>query len=181
MIFVVDVHYEGNQAQVAGGLFHTWEDSQFQVAQTTYMGVPCEYIPGEFYKRELPCIMRLLSLVLEDVTTIVVDSYVDLGPKAGLGRHLYDALNGKIPVLGVAKSRFRKVPAAKVFRGRSTRPLYITAAGMSLAEATDAVLRMHGKHRIPTLLKVVDRMARGKKDSKRRSGKGKPRLAAFRR
>jgi len=39
--------------------------------------------------------------------------------------------------------------------------LYVTAAGMRLQEAADRIQRMHGPHRIPTLLKRVDTLARG--------------------
>lgn len=49
-----------------------------------------------------------------------------------------------------------------VFRGQSRRPLYITAAGMTIVDAALKIARMHGNHRIPTLLKQVDLVAREK-------------------
>jgi len=80
---------------------------------------------------------------------------------AGLGAHLYEALAGKVAVIGVAKTRFAKAGAAvEVVRGRGTRPLFITAVGMSAQKAAEHVRSMHGPNRIPTLLKRVDFLCR---------------------
>ena len=38
------------------------------------------YEPGAFYKRELPCLMRLLDEVDRALEAVVVDGYVTLGP-----------------------------------------------------------------------------------------------------
>lgn len=79
----------------------------------------------------------------------------------GLGAHLFNALKGKIPIIGVAKSPYKDVAmAVKVFRGRSTRPLYVTAVGMETAQAVRFIEKMHGRHRFPTLLKHVDTLSR---------------------
>jgi deoxyribonuclease V len=63
-------------------------------------------------------------------------------------------------VVGVAKRPFRGAPALEVLRGASARPLYVTAIGIDAAHAADGVRRMHGAHRIPTLLTRVDRLCR---------------------
>ncbi len=44
--------------------------------------------------------------------TIIIDGYVWLEePKIfGLGMYLYEALNRKYPIIGVAKSRFKNTP-----------------------------------------------------------------------
>ena len=63
---------------------------------------------------------------------LVVDGYTDLDPggRPGLGAHAHAEFG--IPVIGVAKSRFRTAThAVPVMRGSSARPLFITAAGMS--------------------------------------------------
>jgi deoxyribonuclease V len=49
-----------------------------------------------------------------------------------------------------------------VLRGGSARPLYVTAAGLSADEAARRVRDMHGPYRIPTLLKRVDQLCRGR-------------------
>ena len=122
-----------------------------------------EYVPGEFYRRELPCLLQALLPVLDRVQTILIDGYVDLAPnRPGLGARLYEALGGKIAVVGVAKTAFAGAHhACEVLRGESERPLYITAAGMTLDDAATGVRSMHGPHRIPTLLRLVDQLARG--------------------
>ena len=51
--------------------------------------------------------------------------------------------------------------AARVQRGGSSRPLYVTAAGMTVAEAAVLVREMAGYFRLPDALKLADRLARG--------------------
>ena len=73
----------------------------------------------------------------------MVDGYTDLDPgrRPGLGAYAHAAFG--IPVIGVAKSRFRTAThAVPVVRGSSGRPLYVTAAGMPRADAADLVRRM---------------------------------------
>jgi len=48
-----------------------------------------------------------------------------------------------------------------VLRGDSSRPLFVTAAGMNADGAAELVRGMHGLHRLPTLLKRADQLARG--------------------
>jgi deoxyribonuclease V len=95
---------------------------------------------------------------------IVVDGYVDLDAHGapGLGAHLYDALEGRVPVIGIAKTAYKGADfAAAVVRGESTRPVYVTSRGVPLPEAAERVRGMHGPHRIPTLVTRVDHLARG--------------------
>ena len=58
---------------------------------------------------------------------VVIDGYVwlDEAQKAGLGAHLFAALEGKTPVIGVAKTHFLGAPASEVKRGSAERPLYV--------------------------------------------------------
>ena len=97
------------------------------------------------------------------VDVVIVDGYVWLGDgtKPGLGAHLYQALGERTPVVGIAKTKFKGADSAsEVIRGKSTRPLFITAAGMSLEVAAEHVRWMHGRYRMPTLLKRVDSLCR---------------------
>ena len=75
---------------------------------------------------------------------------------------MYEALNEKIPVIGVAKNNFAKIDALKVpvLRGDSKKPLYITSKGIDLEQAASYIQEMHGEYRFPTLLKEVDRLGR---------------------
>jgi deoxyribonuclease V len=120
-----------------------------------------DYRPGEFYRRELPCLLGVLARGPAPAV-VVIDGYVWLGPvRPGLGAHLYEALRRSAGVIGVAKTRFaRATGAVPILRGRSRSPLYITAIGLDVAEAARWVSGMHGAYRLPTLLKRVDRLAR---------------------
>src|SRR6185369_8923571 len=121
-----------------------------------------QYEPGQFFRRELPCLLAVLK-VLPTADVILIDGYVWLGDgnKPGLGAHLYKSLSERTPVIGVAKTKFKGADsAAEVLRGRSTRPLFITAAGMSQECAAAHIRSMQGLYRIPTLLKRVDSLCR---------------------
>ena len=104
----------------------------------------------------------LLKQINEAPDEMVVDGYVALGNKPGLGQHLFQSMDGKIPVIGVAKSKFEGSSGAELLRGGSIRPLYVTSAGMAQRKASERIGMMHGAHRVPTLLKRVDILAREK-------------------
>ncbi|MFC6632101.1 endonuclease V [Microbulbifer taiwanensis] len=165
MILAIDVDYRESDALAAGISFNDWQD---EIHSHIYRGVISEiedYESGSFYRRELPCILHLLKEHHLSPEIIVIDGFVHLGDESrpGLGMHLYNALDRKVPVIGVTKSPFKKTAAdTKLLRGDSARPLYITAAGMELETAKACILSIHGKHRIPTLLKQADRECRRK-------------------
>lgn len=167
MIAAFDVHYlEGGCASAAAVLFLDYRDAEPAATFTQFIPGAAEYIPGEFYRRELPCILTLLQQIKEAPDEIVVDGYVMLGNRPGLGQHLFKSLDGNIPVVGVAKSMFEGSSAAEVFRGESIHPLYVTSAGVDLQKASERIRTMYGAHRIPALLKRVDLLARGKAQQK---------------
>lgn len=162
LFVAVDVHYLGDSAARAA-VVAAAERSFSRVTRTwTALVRPGEpYKPGEFYLRELPP-LRTVIPASGDLAMIVIDGYVDLDPdgRAGLGAHVYAEFGA--PVIGVAKTRFRTAThAAQVLRGHSSRPLYVTAAGMAVAEAAGVVREMAGPFRLPDALKLADRLARG--------------------
>jgi deoxyribonuclease V len=159
LIACVDVDYRPTGA-VAAGL---WSRG-FSTAAAEHQAVAgfptvAEYEPGAFYRRELPCLLGVLARgPRPDV--VVVDGYAWLGEgEPGLGAHLHAAIGGV--VVGVAKRRFASATdAVAVLRGTSRVPLFVSAAGVSAEVAAGWVAAMHGPHRIPTLLKEVDALAR---------------------
>ncbi len=164
MILVVDVHYFDNTARVAGVEIESWQSSEPTRTFTSEMPVPGDYVPGRFFERELPCILTLLQEHSLTPDVVVVDGYVYLDGEAtaGLGRKLYDALEEKVAVVGVAKNRFKELPQKyEVNRGQSKRPLYVTAEGMDVAEAMKKITAMHGDSRMPAMLKHCDRLSKG--------------------
>jgi deoxyribonuclease V len=161
MLVALDVAYRESQGYAVAIAFADWaSDAVSAVYTATVEQVPA-YEPGAFYRRELPCLLAVLTQVdLATVSCVVVDGYVTLGAEGqpGLGQHLYEALGSQVPVVGVAKTRFAGVApqVMPVRRGQSQSPLYVTSVGLPVAEAARLVASMHGDYRFPTLLKRLD-------------------------
>lgn len=161
MIAAIDVHYrEDGPATAVAVVFGDFSDYEVYQTYTCHIRRTESYVPGQFYRRELPCILSVLEMIKEDIDSIIIDGYVDLGEKPGLGRHLWETLDCRKNIIGVAKKYFSGSDALKVFRGNSIRPLYITSAGIVPSEAANLIEKMHGKNRIPTLLKLADSLCR---------------------
>ncbi|BDD11825.1 endonuclease V (plasmid) [Fulvitalea axinellae] len=165
MIYAFDTYYFDKKAKTVCLGFKHWTDSEASVTLSETIASDEDYEPGAFYKKELPCIMNLLKridLLPEDL--IVVDGYaiLDDDGKIGLGGHLYEMLDRIVGVIGVAKTNFVRNQKNKreVFRGVSKNPLYISAIGTNLDQTSQNIKRMHGEHRIPTLLKKLDQLTR---------------------
>lgn len=165
MILAFDTYYFDNKAKTVCLEFEDWnEDKNFKI-HTEIIDNVAEYIPGEFYKRELPCIISLLNQMnLKNIEAIIVDGfvYLDDDKKYGLGGRLYEKLNNQIPIIGVAKTNFASVEKDKkaLLRGDSAKPLFITSIGIDLETAFQKVDSMSGKFRIPALLKELDRLTK---------------------
>jgi deoxyribonuclease V len=162
MIACVDVDYRDVGAVAACVCFQTWSDATPASESAIQIGDVEPYEPGQFYRRELPCILAVLKSLPDSPQVVIIDGYVGLGrQKPGLGSHLYEALDRHVPVIGVAKTHFVGAePVALVTRGRSRNPLYVTAAGIDVADAASNIKAMHGPYRIPTMLKRVDQLSR---------------------
>lgn len=162
MIACLDVHYHDPGATAAGVWFSDWPDSTSSAEVVLPIAQVEPYQPGQFFRRELPCLLAVLRGG-PPADIVIVDGYVWLEDEGhpGLGAHLFQALREKIPVIGVAKTKFAGAkPVQEIRRGESLNPLYITAAGIELSEAARHIARMHGPHRIPTLLRRVDQLCR---------------------
>lgn len=163
MILAIDVAYRDDEAIVAGVLFNDWPDAKPAREMAISCSIKESYQPGRFYRRELPCIAALLEQVRQPVDFIIIDGFVFLGrnKKPGLGKYLREFLENKIVVIGVAKNPYRDTPeSCKVLRGKSFRPLYVTSDGINQEQAKFLITTMHGKDRIPTMLRYVDRLSR---------------------
>lgn len=162
MLACVDVGYGATGAIAACVLFESWSDPVARAQVTASIAHVEPYVPGEFFRRELPCLLAVIAKVDVPLAAIVVDGFVWLGAgKPGLGAHLYEALGERVPIIGVAKTAFRGDDTSRpLMRGRSARPLHLTAIGVPIDQAEAYVGMMHGDHRIPTLLAVVDRLSR---------------------
>lgn len=164
MIACVDVDYREQGASAACVLFESWTDAWPMSEVVVSIKEVEAYQSGQFFRRELPCLLAVLQAVNTRPTIVIVDGYVWLGDEhaPGLGAHLYEALDRQSAVIGVAKTRFLHTAAfLEIRRGQSLTPLYVTAVGIDLAEAARHVQDMHGAFRLPTLLKRVDQLCRG--------------------
>lgn len=173
-VLAVDVHYSvDDTAYAAGALFESVESTVPDQLVVHVHRHALPYKAGAFYKRELPPLLALLERLPRPPAIVIVDGFVDLGSPEhpGLGRHLYNHLGSKTTVIGVAKNPLRTGDAdtqahaanpyiGSVYRGSSSRALFVTAAGIALSDAIQLVQRMDGHNRIPTMLKLVDRVAR---------------------
>jgi deoxyribonuclease V len=158
----VDVHYPASGgARAALVLVGDRAFAEIVAEKTAFVAPVAPYVPGQFLRRELPP----LRAVLEGVTGIellVIDGYVDLDPDGRPGLGAYAHAEFGFPVIGVAKTPFvTATHAIPVVRGRATRPLYVTAAGIPVTEAAGMVRMMSGEFRLPDALRRVDALSRG--------------------
>lgn len=161
MLLAIDVHYKEDYAKTVLLLFDEWtSEIPTEIIEVTTLKV-LEYEPGLFYKRELPCILEALQKVnLESIDAIIIDGYVyvDDAFSHGLGGYLFEALRQKIPIVGIAKTKFQRNTATvlEVFRGESKNPLFVSSIGMELDFAALKTKDMYGDFRLPYLLKLMD-------------------------
>ncbi len=160
MIACVDVDYRPTETVAAALFFRAFADAMPEAERVARLPPAAPYEPGRFYLRELPALLAVLAQAPAPPSLVIVDGFVwlDVG-RPGLGARLHEALGGT-PVIGVAKRPFRDAPAIPVLRGASRTPLLVTAAGIDPRRAAEHVRAMHGAHRLPTLLRRVDRLCR---------------------
>lgn len=160
----VDVHYPASGGALAAVVLAADRAfSQVLAQKTAFVPQVAAYVPGQFFQRELPPLRAVLAGVT-GIELLVIDGYVDLAPdrRPGLGARVHAELG--IPVVGAAKTFFATAThAIPVVRGHATRPLYVTAAGIPVAEAAELIQQMSGPFRIPDALRQVDTLARGRK------------------
>ena len=159
----MDVDYRDTYAITAGILFKDIKSEETLKETVVKVEEVQPYQSGQFYKRELPCLTKLIDSLEELPSVFIVDSYVllDSHGTPGLGAYLYEHYNKVVPVIGVAKNNFKdNQVASEVLRGESKTPLYVTSLGINQKEAAKLIKSMHGNYRFPTLLKKVDQNCR---------------------
>lgn len=161
MVLALDVHYKEDRSAKAVGVLFDWEDNAPKEIIIDYVEEIEEYIPGEFYKRELPCLLKIIKKIdIKGIDAIIIDGYVylDNNFQKGLGGILWEKLDQKFPVIGVAKTSFfsNKETVKEIFRGKSQKPLYVSSVGCDINEASEKLKNMSGEFRIPDILKQMD-------------------------
>jgi deoxyribonuclease V len=163
MKLAVDVHF-GDGAVTAAVAFDEWDSPEPSRTYTSRIAHIEKAARGELDLRELPCLLQLLREHALEPDVMVIDGFVHLDAKEtpGLGRHLYHALGGRTAIIGVSKTSMPGISAQfEVSREEETRPLVVTCVGIDLGAAKARLRAMHGKRRLPTLLKLVARIAKG--------------------
>lgn len=174
MIYAFDTFYYEDFAKTVCIAFENWTSETESFIYSENTEISSDYESGAFYKRELPCILSLLKKIdLKEGDLIIVDGYVTLdnSGKIGLGGYLYESLNKKYPVIGIAKNGFASEDNLRktIFRGESKTPLFLTAVGIDTDDTKIKVENMYGAYRIPTLLKKLDQLTREKDELNVRS------------
>ena len=85
MIACVDVDYRPDGVLAALVGCRAWTDATPCVELTETITRVEPYEPGQFYKRELPCLLAVLRRVREPVDLVVVDGFVWLGDESRPG------------------------------------------------------------------------------------------------
>lgn len=163
MKLAVSVHRKDAGAQAAAVAFDDWDAPEPLRSWTFRLPDIGKAESGVADLRDLPCMLRLLQAHALQPELMVIDGCVHLDAQEtpGLGLHLFHALGGRIPVIGVAKSAPSALPAQfEVQREAETRPLWVTCVGIDLGAAKARLRAMHGQRRVPTLLKWVARLAK---------------------
>ncbi len=167
MKLVMDFQIQGDTARVAAVAFDDWvafEGTKNYALRIDHVEKP---VKGELDLRELPWLLQLINANGLQPEAIVFDGFVHLDAQEtpGLGRRLHDTLGGRTAVIGVSKTGFKDTPEQfEVYREEETAALVITCAGIDLGAAKARVRMMHGKKRVPTLMKLAARIAKGNKD-----------------
>ena len=168
IVACLDVDYREAGARAACVVIDSWTAVKPVAEYVREIEDVQPYEPGNFYRRELPCLLSVLQLLPQRPDVVVVDGYVWLSSsdRPGLGARLHAALGRCTPVVGVAKTAFAGVESSTIVvaveRGISKNPLYVTSAGIDPEVAAGWIRSMAGRSRIPDILRTADRLARSK-------------------
>lgn len=165
MKLAIAVHLDGSQAQVAAAAFDAWDAPEPTKTYLSHIAQVEKPVRGEPDLRELTCVMQLLREHRLAPELILIEGFVhlDADETPGLGQHLFQALGGATPVIGVSKTSRPGLPAQfEVMREEEAKPLLVTSAGVDIGAAKARVRAMHGRKRVPTLMKLVARLAKSR-------------------
>ena len=167
MKLAIDVHLDADGGLAVALSFDDWGAVEPTRTYTSRIAHVEKAVRGELDLRELPCILQLLREHALEPELVLIDGFVHLDAQEtpGLGQHLFHALGARTAVIGVSKTAMASMaetPAQfEVAREEEARPVVVTCAGIDLGAAKARVRMMHGKRRVPTLMKLAARIAKG--------------------
>jgi len=169
MKLAVDLHCDGAEAQAAAVAFDDWAAVEALKTYSARAAAGDKPARGAVDLRALPCLLQLLREKALQPELIVMHGFVHLDAQdtPGLGWHLHLALGGRCPVIGVSKSAMAGGTPAQfeVYREEEAAPVVVTCIGIDLGAAKARLRAMHGKRRVPTLMKLAARLAKGSADA----------------
>lgn len=163
MKLAVGIHADDEGAWAAAVAFDEWDAPEPARCFVTRVAPLAKPARGEPDLRGLPCIVQLLRQHALQPDTLVIEGavHLDTAETPGLGQHLHDALGGRSAVIGVSGKAIPGLPSQfEVHREEEARPVIVTCAGVDLGAAKVRIRAMHGKRRMPALLKLAGRLAR---------------------
>jgi deoxyribonuclease V len=163
MKLAITVHVDGPQARAAAVAFDAWDAPEATRSFVTHIAQMEKPARGEPDLRELHAVMQLLREHALAPELILLDGFVhlDADETPGPGQQLFHALGGRTPVIGVAKASRPGLSAQfEVMREEEARPLTVTSIGVDIGAAKVRVRSMHGRKRVPTLMKLAARLAK---------------------
>ena len=166
MKLVMDAHIQGDAAIVAAVAFDDWAAAEGTRNYSLHIAHVEKPAKGELDLRALPWFIQLMEANRLQPEAIVLDGFVHLDAQdtPGLGLRLHDTLGGRVAVIGVSKSVFKGTDTPDqfcIFREDETPALVVTSAGIDLGAAKARIRAMHGRKRMPTLMKLAARIAKG--------------------
>lgn len=163
MKLIVTVQFDGTQATVAAAACEDWDAAEATKTYVLRIAQVDKPVRGQPDLRALPCVMQLLREHRLAPGIVMLDGFVhlDADETPAFGQHLHQALGGQVPVIGVSRKGLPGLTAQfEVLREDEAPPLWVTCAGIDIGAAKARLRAMHGRKRVPTLLKVVARLAR---------------------
>jgi deoxyribonuclease V len=164
MKLVVGVHHLDGGAIVAAVAFDELDAAE---ASRTFTSRVAPVDPPARSPRgatELAGVLQLLREHALEPELIIIDGpvHLDATEKPAWGRQLFDALEGRSAVVGISTRTMPGLSAQfEVWRDEEARPLIVTCIGIDLGAAKVRVRTMHGRRRVPTLMKLAAQLARG--------------------
>lgn len=132
MKLAVAVQFDGTQAVAAAAAFDAWDAAEATQTYVSRIAHVEKAVRGEPDLRELPCVMQLLREHSLEPELILTDGFVhlDAAETPGLGQHLYQALGGRVPIVGVSRKSLPGLSAQfEVMREEEAQPLLVTCVG----------------------------------------------------
>ncbi len=164
MKLVVGVHDLYGGAIVAAVAFDEWDAAEASRTFTSRLAPVDPPVRSPRGAAELAGVLQLLREHALEPELVVIDGavHLDAAEKPAWGRQLFDALGGRCAVVGISTRTMPGLPTQfEVSRDEESRPLIVTCIGIDLGAAKVRVRTMHGRRRVPTLMKLAARLARG--------------------